>query len=372
MAPANPPSHSSYAWPLLLPCKRLLRNRSARAGAHSPQRERCQLRVLRDLDGDGGADLLSASGVTAGSPGTNSAAVPSDRRGCRAHRGFPQRRVRHGSGRGRRRRRPRHPPRRDRLVREPRWWRLRPWPRALGPRRLDPVRLRHGPDGDGDADVLYASTFLLGGDNEIAWYENLGGGAFGPSQVIPTSVDDASSVYATDLDGDEDADVLSASAFDSKIAWYENLGGGSRPEPGDHDRGLRPVRVRHGSGRGWRRRCPLRFLRRRQDRRVREPRWRFLRPDPGDLLRNFAGSVFATDLDGDGDADVLSASIIGRVVRESRRQVLGPSQVISLADAAGSVYAADLDGDGDDEVLSAGNEIAWHDNLGGGSADRSR
>ena len=37
------------------------------------------------------------------------------------------------------------------------------------------------------------------------------------------------SVYATDLDGDGDADVLSASA--SEIAWYENTGGGSFGPP---------------------------------------------------------------------------------------------------------------------------------------------
>ncbi len=32
----------------------------------------------------------------------------------------------------------------------------------------------------------------------------------------------ARSVYATDLDGDGDADVLSASGYDKEIAWYEN------------------------------------------------------------------------------------------------------------------------------------------------------
>ena len=40
----------------------------------------------------------------------------------------------------------------------------------------------------------------------------------------PTSADSALSVYATDLDGDGDADVLSASYGDDKIAWYENQG----------------------------------------------------------------------------------------------------------------------------------------------------
>ena len=45
---------------------------------------------------------------------------------------------------------------------------------------------------------------------------------FGPQQVITTAADAAVSVYAVDLDGDGDADVLSASQIDDKIAWYEN------------------------------------------------------------------------------------------------------------------------------------------------------
>ena len=40
-------------------------------------------------------------------------------------------------------------------------------------------------------------------------------------EVIATSADAAQSVFATDLDGDGDADVLSA-PFDDKVAWYEN------------------------------------------------------------------------------------------------------------------------------------------------------
>ena len=89
-------------------------------------------------------------------------------------------------------------------------------------------------DGDGDADVLSASDI----DDKIAWYENLtvnqngpaSPGSFGAQQVLtgpigsPTSADGAISVYATDLDGDGDADVLSASSVDGKIAWNENQG----------------------------------------------------------------------------------------------------------------------------------------------------
>jgi len=38
--------------------------------------------------------------------------------------------------------------------------------------------------------------------------------------TITTSADGAFSVYAVDVDGDGDMDVLSASTNDDKIAWY--------------------------------------------------------------------------------------------------------------------------------------------------------
>ena len=83
-------------------------------------------------------------------------------------------------------------------------------------------------DGDGDMDVLAA---IVGGGGKIAWYENRGGGEFTAERVITTEVRSPESVFAADLDGDGDMDVLSASSVDDKIAWYENRGrsGGQRP-----------------------------------------------------------------------------------------------------------------------------------------------
>ncbi|MHC4310577.1 MAG: FG-GAP repeat domain-containing protein, partial [Planctomycetota bacterium] len=51
------------------------------------------------------------------------------------------------------------------------------------------------------------------------------GAEFGAQIVISSSADGALSVYAADVDGDGDMDVLSASYGDDKIAWYESDGG---------------------------------------------------------------------------------------------------------------------------------------------------
>ena len=74
-------------------------------------------------------------------------------------------------------------------------------------------------DGDGDADVLSASR----NDDKIAWYENLGGGTFGPQQLVASTADGAQTVYAADLDGDGDTDVISASSYHDKVARYDSF-----------------------------------------------------------------------------------------------------------------------------------------------------
>ena len=48
--------------------------------------------------------------------------------------------------------------------------------------------------------------------------------------AISTDADYAMFVYAADVDGDGDIDILSASRDDAKIAWYENDGSESFTE----------------------------------------------------------------------------------------------------------------------------------------------
>jgi len=177
-------------------------------------------------------------------------------------------------------------------------------------------------DGDGDMDVLSASWE----DNKIAWYENDGNAVFGSQQIITTNADGARSVYATDIDGDGDMDVLSASSGDNKIAWYENNGDGNF--------GPQQIITTNADG---------------------------------------ARSVYAEDLDGDGDMDVLSASWDDDKIAWYENDGdggFGSQQIITTnADGATSVYAEDLDGDGDNDVLSASwddDKIAWYENDGDG------
>ncbi len=162
----------------------------------------------------------------------------------------------------------------------------------------------------------------------LAWaLPALGGDLDFTERVISTTAGGARSVFATDVDGDGDTDVLSASNEPGSIVWYESDGG---TPPSINERVISTT----ASG---------------------------------------AFSVFATDVDGDGDIDVLSASELDdKIAWYENDGGLPPTfteRVISTtAHRAVSVFAANLDGDGDIDILSASWEddtIAWYENKSG-------
>jgi hypothetical protein len=162
-------------------------------------------------------------------------------------------------------------------------------------------------DGDGDVDVLCASA----ADGKIAWYENLGGGAFGPQQVISQLGTNPQKVLADDLDGDGDPDVLWAGVQADQIVWHANLGGGS-----------------FGPGQAL------------------------------SLSLSSPWSITTSDLDGDGDRDIVAAFLTqnGRVAffQNLGSGVFGPQQ--SLPSSSGVyryVRAADLNGDGRPDLIAS-------------------
>ena len=232
-------------------------------------------------------------------------------------------------------------------------------------------------DGDGDPDVIAASQ----NDDKIVWFENIdGNGTFGSSQMITNKVNGVNSIYVSDVDGDGDMDVLSASALDSKIAWFENTDGEGAFGPqqaivtnaywaisvfaadidGDGDKDVLSATM--GDGKiAW------------YENTDGKGTFGFQRVITTNASR--AISVYATDIDGDGDIDVLSASRddnkIAWYKNTNGNGTFGEQQVITtLATGATSVYAADIDGDGDVDILSSSyfysdSKIAWYENIDG-------
>ncbi len=172
-------------------------------------------------------------------------------------------------------------------------------------------------DGDEDDDFATASF----GDDSITWFENKGDQTFEP-HLIAADANGASAVYGADMDGDGDIDLLSASRNDNEIAWYENNG-----------------------------QMPPQFTRRIVS-----------------TTAMGASSVFAADIDDDGNIDILSASWEDDTIAWYRNDGAASPQftesvITDSADGASSVFAADLNGGGIIDVLSASSNddtIAWY------------
>jgi hypothetical protein len=219
-------------------------------------------------------------------------------------------------------------------------------------------------DGDGDMDVLSASPFY----DEVLWYENGGAGAFSGAKVISNSVDTPYAVHAADVDSDGDMDILSASFSDDTIAWYENLNGDgsfssarviSSSVDGaihthatdlDGDGDVDVVAAAHLAN------AILWFENT-------DGTGTFSAAKTISTTASGAYEVYATDLDGDNDPEVLSATFDNDAINIYDNQIgesgadadgFGPTvQITTNADGADEVYASDLDGDGDADILSA-------------------
>jgi hypothetical protein len=176
-------------------------------------------------------------------------------------------------------------------------------------------------DSDGDMDALSASS-SFGGTNKIAWYRKTVDG-FASQNIISQKVKGARSVVGADIDGDGDADVLSASAGDGKIAWYENTDG-------------------YGTF---------------SSQKV------ITNQMPG------AQTVSAADFDGDGDLDILAASNrkgkIAWFENVDGKSTFSSAKVITQKGNYKAAYVADFDVDGDPDVAyisESESQVGWCSN----------
>jgi len=199
-------------------------------------------------------------------------------------------------------------------------------------------------DGDEDLDVLSAVNINWANDELCVWYESDGAAppTFATKRVI-ADYDDVSGVVAfavADLDSDEDLDVIAASWLHVTIVWFENDGAGEQ--------------------------FTAHVINKKQDDRHR------------------TSSVFAADVDGDGDLDVVMAAsntdrwgndvdsltITWYENADGAGHFSGEHVVATTTTHELVIAGADVDGDGDVDVLSTEDStatIAWYENDGAGS-----
>ncbi|KAA3607871.1 MAG: VCBS repeat-containing protein [Planctomycetota bacterium] len=217
-------------------------------------------------------------------------------------------------------------------------------------------------DQDGDLDFAVVSF----GDDQLSWFENLGGKPLQWQQhSIDTQVEGARAVVIHDLDRDGDLDLITGAFHGDSIDWWENLGGsplqwqkhdiphslngvydlavGDLDSDGDPDIAVAPYHENKiiylendgaavpGFGNGYRVAAP-----------VRRPK-----------------SVFLEDLDHDGDLDVLFTSYfdhrIGWARNDSKNSqiIFVPQLIWDMAVGARAVTTGDVDRDGDVDILAA-------------------
>jgi len=188
-------------------------------------------------------------------------------------------------------------------------------------------------DGDQDQDILLAYGSVQ--NNAIGWYESLGwaGNLAAPAFIVNGTWANPTYPLLTDIEGDGDLDVVVAVQYDDSILWYENTDG-------------------QGTF------SSARYVSNAVD---------------------YPGPLAASDLDGDGDQEVLAIledPPTGPTTAVYFENVdglgtFGVAQSIDDGDWMGSIRTADLDGDNDQDVLiasslsSTGPGVRWYENANG-------
>lgn len=230
-------------------------------------------------------------------------------------------------------------------------------------------------NGDGHMDVLSASA----GDNKVSWFENDGSQNF-TERIVSTNASRASNVFVVDMDGDGDLDIISGgfvpvSSPTPRFAWHENDGNENFTEwiingfnlnpqdfyaidvddDGDMDLVVASQVQSFGAG---------------EDKLVwleNDGSQNFTERILDDVQRIYNG-VQATDLDQDGDVDIVYAAALSRMAwLENDGNENFTAHELGVVNQPKLAIPTDIDGDGDLDVLfqdELDDKVAWFENDG--------
>jgi gliding motility-associated-like protein len=225
-------------------------------------------------------------------------------------------------------------------------------------------------DGDGDVDMVSAAL-----SNIVSWYENVGTATLVAHRINPIGASSVTSLRATDLDNDGDVDIIITSYDDSKIIWLENNGSQvftPRTLASGNQATFLYTADMDGDGfvdvlAACEQLNKIMFYKN-------DGASGFTVVSVATGVRG-PNTLDVADVDGDGDLDILSSSFDhntftdGKIAWYENRQSAGfiPATISTDVRYASSVYAADMDRDGDMDVISnsdSSGQLFWHENDG--------
>jgi hypothetical protein len=220
-------------------------------------------------------------------------------------------------------------------------------------------------DKDGKKDIVSASC----DNNRVDWYKNNGNGNFSiPSLIDNTNLDMAISLSSTDINHDGNIDIVVASKDNGKIYWYENRGNETFTTHKITDVDLvYSVFDADINGDGF---DDILFTSN-QDEKV---YWQKNSTNFSDryTVANLTNVLYASavDMDGDGDLDILSNSYeangkIAWYENIGNNENFTEHIVATGANNIKRVFASDIDNDGNIDIISgdsSGNIVFYKNN----------
>jgi len=211
------------------------------------------------------------------------------------------------------------------------------------------------------------------GGNKLVWYNNLGSGLFSTEEIISNTISSSNPrIEVSDIDNDNDLDILSFGSNDTSLFWFEQVSPNTFSSEQLISSDFYAVNLIHASDLDndgdfdivyttnvWGVDDTLNWL-----------------PNLGNgvfgakqqILNNIdnPSSILTVDLDNDGDQDILTSLFSDgfSLIENFGSGSFANQQVLSQFELIQNILSSDLDNDGDSDVIAmSGGKISVYENF---------